>query len=266
MEELERGKRLNIQVMLANTAKLEYPNAKPGQILIRYYRMTKEEYQTAKEFCLIVLIGNIPSKNTFTEGYCYDVRTLLRERYFTLDGKISHLPIPLSVKRWNQLIETVAKDQFKMHYREIGSLEYPLSHKELISIFERMPMQPIICSYGDVCSISSESELGSFELIHLFDASNDNRFGAKKKEKAETIVSLTKQEMDKRTVMIITEVKRTLQEIEILTPQLEARIESQETREYIQSMQLTNLLDHQIVSFLVDDSIKVVLSKYRNAQ
>ena len=72
---------------------------------IRYYKMTKEEFEEAKKFCFYIIVEDEINKILFVEIFCYDVRTLLHERMFRLDLSTRFIPIPVSPERWSKLIK-----------------------------------------------------------------------------------------------------------------------------------------------------------------
>lgn len=73
------------------------------RIYMRYYNMTVPEYEEGKNYCIYFIFEDNLEHIEYTEGLCYDVRTLLSEKYIQLNLSIGFIPIPLSSSRWTFL-------------------------------------------------------------------------------------------------------------------------------------------------------------------
>lgn len=144
-------RRAAVRRMLAATAHLDPEPPTGATIRVRCFRMTRDECERARRYLLTVLLGDPPgTRERPCEGFCYDLRDLLRTRHITLDGKGAALPVPLSPARWRWL-EQHAPEEARQHARQPGLLEYPLLREELTMLLATMKDQPAVCSRPDAC-------------------------------------------------------------------------------------------------------------------
>lgn len=144
---------------------------------VRYYHMTEQEYQDSSTYVFTVFLGKFPESGSETEGFSYDIRKLIRERYITFNQEINYVPIPLSVKRWNYIYNRLGKRMGEISF-ETGRLAFPLYKHELANIYSGIRNHPTMCSTTEGCVPVSIEKLGTVVgLVHLSDQSKDNRFG-----------------------------------------------------------------------------------------
>lgn len=123
-----------IRGLLKESRHLEYPELVNNTATIRMFRMTKEEFEAAKPFTVTMLLGKLCKEQVCrepTEGFCYDIRTLVRLHYLRLNATVAYVPIPLSKRRWNQLVDRHGAAYISNYTRTVGILEYPLLYEEL---------------------------------------------------------------------------------------------------------------------------------------
>ena len=154
---------------------------------VRYYRMTKEEYETRMKlgFLFTVFFGDIKN-DQYIEGFCYDYRVLLHEGLLPMQsGSEKYLPIPLSARRWNKIGQILtAMPDGKQKLASItccaGYLFYPLSQKEVEFIFENTTQKhyPLICSSQSGCWTGTIESLEHHNNMvkELFDQDPNKRY------------------------------------------------------------------------------------------
>lgn len=235
--------------------------------VLRYYKMTEKEYNENKLYTFSVFFGTNPSQipqvSSNCEGFCYDIRQLLREKYITLDGRTAHVPIPVSPERWAWLGNTFR--DLKKFYREPGKLEYPLLHDELMIILKNIKYQPAICSTTRGCvSINMESNV---KLHKLFDVSEENRFGPTPKQPVEVkpfsfspvVEKNVRNDLQAKAQRVLELTSNELTSINIWTNTVERALFSKENREYIAEILKSGATEEQVSGFLVEDVIKTLL-------
>lgn len=285
--------RQRIIMMMEETRDLEITGNSPS---VRYYKMTEEEYQSAKMqfYVITIFLGKFPHSETKTEGFAYDIRTLIKEKYIVLNEQVCYFPIPLSAKRWNFLRNKYA--DIGDYTYNTGLLTFPIYRAELTYIFKNIRNGPIICSSREGCvSISLEQLQGIIGLLRFSDESVGNRFGNVKAEVAPTIIpppspinsvpsaifpppllmiegakavdgvramEIAKPMDEDRITRIIDQVEKELKDIQVEDAEIYTQLRSDQTRQYIRDlMEKQKLDDVHIISFLISDSLDKVLSK-----
>jgi hypothetical protein len=137
--------------------------------------MTKEEYKATKQYTFTIVF-HYPS-NECGEGFVYNVNHLVKSRFFTDDGLINFLPIPISSQR-SKLVQH-KKDIVIVNKRMIL---YPLTNEEWVMICAQIRDQPVLCTEINRCRPLHKSESDSLALsdykrtILSFDKTSDHRF------------------------------------------------------------------------------------------
>lgn len=244
-------------------------------IKVRYYKMTKEEYLNAKPFCFYVIFENtikIDNKEIICcEMWCYDIRTLMHEKYLTLSLQPGFIPLLMSKTRWNYIRDSENNLAFYSQFN--GILTYPLLVQETVSVTERIKNEAIICSQYDKCIPTSTSELKPFILKDQFDESPVKRFGPKVYpvgtylpdiEKNETITLTNEQflELQNKSLMMLKDIG--LDKELIIYDKKEMSIGS-----FIQNYLKPKLLEHMqrltsynedvLVGFIIDEVLKILI-------
>lgn len=264
-------KQANIKKMLADTFTIDYPNSVFGECVLRFYRMTASEYASNQDYTLTIIFGDRPSNRNVCEGYCYDIRQLLAEKYITLDGRTAHVPIPLSPDRWNWLHRHVPHDKLQLYSRESGKLEYPLLHQELMVILKNIRHQPTICSTTNGCvPIDLAKESPQIKIMKLFDPSTQQRFGPepeseKQPEKpfvfSPAIEQQNKQAESTRIKRVLDLTSQELKDLDIWVTKVQETLFSQKNQDYIKQMLSSGANEEQVSGFLIEDIIRSLLRK-----
>lgn len=177
------AKRKRIYALLAATRTKSFGTlikSSTKTLYIRYYKMTKEEYQHRMnhQYMFTMFFGEL-SQDSFVEGFTYDIRTLMNEHMLRLEAKENFLPIPLSPKRWNLIVGSQKQPQLLAVSRATGYLFYPLSKSEVEIIFKKIAYHPLICSVPNGCWNGTwEQFLQTYSdrVIEAWDESAQNRF------------------------------------------------------------------------------------------
>jgi hypothetical protein len=174
-------KQAEIAGMLRETVHLDNPVAKAGQCYLRHYHLTHEEYQQGKQFTFAIIFGgSLPSQEVLCEGIVYDVRQLLKERYFAIDWKVGTIPVPLSAARWNVLHK---KYDLNKYSKKEGILEYPLLKSEFLVILRSLRSQVHVCSTKSaVVCLSADQPFRGVETFRFYDESEFRRYGPEIRE------------------------------------------------------------------------------------
>lgn len=263
---------------IRQTLQYSQPIIKKGMCFIRFFQMTKDEYKENKLYTFTILFGCLPSHETICEGMCYDVRTLLKENYINIYEKIYSVPIPLSSKRWNWLIDHIPK--LELYSRQTGILEYPLSYEDIDYIFLNISKQPSLCSHnekGCLPIILDKQELQEKKhcvLKYFFDNSKEDRFGPKKIDyiipnyliESKETVTMNEDDSNNNDKLLLerieTLLKYELKDINIYTTKIQQYIESFFSRNYIlQLIKNTNANEQQIVSIIIENVLFAFLSQ-----
>lgn len=167
-------KRKIILDALDKTKTIDFSSEK-NDLCIRFYKMTKDEYVLSKSSCFKVIFG------TTNEGYCYDFRQLMNDAYLFFDQQICQLPILLSVKRWNKIIELIGIENLKKICKrdlldgnvESGIICWPLYQDEKSCILRNLSKSPIISSHVPGYEINFNKEI---QFRPFYDKSIEERF------------------------------------------------------------------------------------------
>jgi len=230
---------------------------------IRYYKMTVMEFELAKSqyYLFTIFFGKFPDSESKVEAMCFDIRTLLKEKYIVLNDQICYVPITLSAKRWNQLL--LKNKDIGDYTFETGKLTFPLYLAELTYIFKNIRSSPIICSSSQGCvPVSLEQFQNVVGLITLPDESIENRFGIVKEPIIISSELLSSQlDIDEKTNSIINMTEKELKDIQIENQNVYSRLKSEETKMYIKDLLVKGKSEAHIISSLLSDSFDIVLSK-----
>jgi hypothetical protein len=260
-------KQANVKKLLADTFPIDYPNSFAGQCILRFYRMTASEYASSRDYTLTVIFGDKPSSKNKCEGFCYDIRQLLTEKYITLDGRTAHVPILLSPERWNWLCSHVSHDKLALYSREPGKLEYPLLHQELMVILKNIRYQPTICSTMDGC-VPIDLTSTDVKTAKLFDLSPDKRFGPEPTKEpskpfvfSEGLEQQNKQDESARVKRVLDLTSQELKDIDIFVTKVQEVLFSEKNQDYIKKMLASGANEEQVSGFLIEDTLKTILGK-----
>jgi len=164
--------------MLSETVDIDFPKKDGKDFALRFYQMTKEEYNMSQSFCFKAIFDNF-------EAYCYDSRMLLNERYLTFDSQVSFLPIILSGKRWDKINQmygavmkkVLKKDPITGDYVN-GIFLWPLFNEERMALFRNANTKPVICMKADTFELKSELNHPSLfkDVLQYVDKSPTERF------------------------------------------------------------------------------------------
>lgn len=157
---------------------LEYKNTNYGKKWkIRYYKMTRKEYEMNKSYCFFVMFESNIDKVTHVEIMCYNIQTLMKENYIRLNMESGFVPIPMSGKRWNFLVQ---EEKFLSKFcRYRGILTYPLLTEETQAIFKKIQHSPMICTFDKGCEPLLMRNLDKYKIhfMHFYDTSESSRYG-----------------------------------------------------------------------------------------
>ena len=248
---------------------------------LRYYKMTDNEFQDAnmQHYAITIFYGKFPEAGSKTEGFVYDIRTLLKEKYVVLNELVCYFPITLSAKRWNHL-RTKYADIGDFTF-EVGRLTFPLYRTELSYIFKQIRSSPTICSSSDGCvPVTLEHLQGLVGLVRLPDESVDNRFGIVREltppssggtvfttpsQSHQIIPVVTKGPEENKSETeqinsILKSVERELLDIHVDDPEILEQIKSEKTKQYVRDL-LGKKSNVHIMSALISDALDKALSK-----
>lgn len=229
--------------------------------------------------------NDVKDKLNNCEGFCYDISRVMREEYMAMDLRVPHIPIPLSEDRWNKLCGAYKENLF-IYSRETGKLAYPLLKEEWVSILNGIVMKknPVICSVGSSCKPVSIEMLDQLRLQvkSLYDESSEHRYGPPDTLKTETkgqtqtgwskvtcTVPTNNDENDKLQLKVdktIEMVSKELSDIDLLTPKVLSRLQSNETRKYVETTLKANAEVEQVAGMLVDDVLNLIFDQAPNPE
>jgi hypothetical protein len=261
-EEQIISKRENIKKMLHDTYPIDYSGVPESSCVLRYYRMTESEFKDAINYTLTVWLGD-PTTSGSCEGFCYDIRQLLKERYIVLDGRTAQVPIPLSPERWNWLLENVNNQQLALYTTNKGILDYPLLKEELIVIFKNIKNQATVCSMYDRCIATSPDVVESRSQIQKY-YDGQERFGpdvapTKPFTFSKSVQKLSKREEQQKITHTISLVEKELRDLDVWVQSIEELTYSDETKNYIRNLLNSGTTEEQIASFLIYDVLSSVI-------
>src|SRR3972149_9445227 len=143
---------------------------------MRYYKMTKEEYNNVKSYCFNVILHY---EDKIYEGFCYDIRMLMQERYLEFNLKCGFYPIILKVERWNWMVEN--EEQLALYSKIPGILAFPMIKDELLTLLKNInnPITIMIVDSNKIMKIRINEEY-NYVKENLYDISKEERFGPKK--------------------------------------------------------------------------------------
>ncbi len=243
---------------------------------VRYYKMTESEYQESKSqfYIFTMFLGKFPESASKTEGFAYDIRTLLKEKFILLNESVCYLPLPLSAKRWN-FLKTKYANMGDFTY-ETGKLTFPLYRTELTYIFGNIRTNPTICSSKEGCvPVSLEQLQMLVGLVRLPDESEQNRFGIVKTNIPEPVQVVApilvvqqqnpevekKQEVENRVDLIISSAEKELKDLQIEDNEIFNQLKSEQTKIYVRDLLGKGKTDVHIMSALISDALDSLLKK-----
>lgn len=245
----------------------QYANAST----LRYYKMTNSEYDLAKSqlYIFSIFLGDAPGRDSKTEGFTYDIRTLLQEKFIVLNAQVCYLPFPLSEKRWNYLMTNYSSEMRNLTY-QTGKFTFPLYMTELIHILKEIKSSPILCCTPEGFSTITETleQLkSSINLTVLADDSSVNRFGSVKIAESSvssqpTIPAVVIQEED-RVNSIVNSVEKDLRDLQIDDVNIYSKLKSDDNKKYILDMIQKGSDDSHITSVLISDALDTLLLPIR---
>lgn len=238
-------------------------------VSVRHYKMTREEYEEskAKKYTFNVFYGKLNDKS---EGFVYNILTLIKEKFIVVSDKVCYLPILLSPERWNYLENKYTNIN---EYTNItGLLKFPLYFAELTYIFSNIKSNPTLNCSGKECELTPESKIEKYKKIELFDYSSSDRFGFKDSKQTESNIISTKPSPDVDTNPI--ENQKTISENETSINFITKRIDETLKSVGVDNEDITNILYSQdmklhinyqlnskvnrelIISNIIDDALK----------
>lgn len=130
------------------------------------YEMSETKYEQMKQngYVFAMFLEDCPWKTLKTEGFAYDILRLVKEGWLTIDNVVGYLPIPLSVQRWNYLIQKHGQEQMGGVTFSVGKLTFPLYQRELTNIIQKLANKPLLC-----CTAESSVESGIDDLSKVDD-------------------------------------------------------------------------------------------------
>lgn len=279
MNKSEQVIRNKIVQILRETRDIELSQYGPLST-VRFYKMTTSEYDMARsqQYTFSVFFGDLPTRNNKTEGYCYDIRTLITKKYIVLNQSTYQLPIPLSKDRWNIIVQKYGDPASLGLTNKVGKLLFPLAKNQLSPILKNIRNEPIICATLDGCISATLEQLeANIGLIKLSDPDPIQRFGKVDKilDPSEIKISgdvvsqpvvvvqpappqkkIKEEEIDQ----IIRMVESDLKYLDVDNQDIYNRLKSVDVRRYILELAERNYPQAFIISTLLSDSIDRVLS------
>jgi hypothetical protein len=258
------ARRREILKMLKATFEIEF--GKDKGLMIRFYSMTEGEYQLYDKYTFKVVFGKMPSNGENCEGFCYDYRRLLNEKYLFMDQTLCNLPIVCSSKRWNQLVQAY---ETQIHQYSVpgkpGILLWPLERTEVNMIF-RNNSKPILFLSPPEIKVIGEGEYKFPNPTNFyFDESTTCRFlPIWKNSEPKTLdsIEITSQEQQdpfllKRYRQIIDLFSRELQDLDID----HVDVESEDIKRSIFQMFRAFSSNDQIVGMLLRNVLQSVFKQ-----
>lgn len=170
--------RILLSKMLSETVDIDFPKKGDQPFALRFYQMTKSEYEISESHCFKAVFENF-------EAYCYDFRRLVNERYLTFDSEVSFLPIVLSTKRWEKINQIYGSAMKKFAKKDPSSgtfingiFLWPLFNEERMSLLRNSSAKPILFLHSDGFEIKFESNDPKIfsDTMRYFDKEVDKRF------------------------------------------------------------------------------------------
>lgn len=253
----------------------------PNQtIVIRYYRMTKDEYTDRSTHTVTMLFhpfkitanNEVKSVNTQKkklhsmlpiEGVCCDIKTLIQEKYLRLNGKDMSIPIPLSQERWNWLLQHAGffANNISYYSRSPYVLNFPLLHGEMLSLM-RCFSNCIIISMVNGWSTYEWREISDDKNIVVlgnYDASPQNRFLPPFVATTQTTNNVKKITRTLTMAMLDDLIARALielQDVDVVDNRIVKYITSNEYKKRVVEMVMySNMDDVCVISNIIQDAL-----------
>lgn len=246
---------------------------------LRFYTMTKTEFEHIRNrFSFCLFLDDVPNE---IEGFCYDIRTVITQRFFVFASKVCYLPLPVSKKRWEMMLQEFPSDIPKLS--TMDKIEYPrllllpLFISEVLEIMKSLKEIPIVCSIKrEVCETKKlEDVQKEISFVELFDTSL-NRFYSQfednsTKPQSTSIVpyrdplfrDIAKQEYPIVSSSSIEEIQDLfliqMGSFGLKTPLIIETVNGELMRGYIKNYLERGLTKEQIVSFMIDDFLQRIV-------
>jgi hypothetical protein len=232
---------------------------------IRCYRMTKSEYDHAAKYTFSIYLEAFPETGKITEGYCYDFRTLMRQKFIGLNFAKNYIPLTMTKKRWDYIMENFTIDKELIAWE--GVLKFPLYQIEINNILKMLKKFPVLCSTMEGCIADDQDDDATIPgLVMLFDESIEKRFGYSVDESKEIVNAPLSFKIEKvpnndNVDSVLEWTRRELEELNMSNvPAVVKKLKDEAFRKEIGKLIEEEKTPSQVRSIVLDESLNVILN------